>query len=1372
MKFRKIIAFLLILTMSTSVTYASSATDSNEYFNLPDDMPYEEDEMKQEDVEESIPNLEPTEVESDNILDTSLKATPSEATPPKGNPPETHPSKATPSEVIPSEATPSEATPSQIGTPTIEVRFQASQPDDIPSWYVKTKRRIFKGKSHYYFIDRFGQEQHRIYGFYEDGSDADWYECDEKGKVTNANQMIDLDWEDMVIAPLRWESIEPMPEDVCSLSSLLYGAYDQIENMDFEVIDPELGQNYDGTFYDIWWLGSDLSAGSPDVRYYLYGRAANGDMDARWLECTEDGTVMEKVDTLIPPIIPLWYKELSLDGLNYYFFLDRDGQQRYRRYTVQDGVIGWYACDAEGNPLDDGPIDTAVEDLDLAPYRYESAAVKEGELAVLSGILTGDETELQFENTICMESHGKNYDDTSYDVWQISLPEDDDGCLSFYLYGYPSNSHTPEKQWYKCDEKGTVLGDAVYEEKIPAIETLSLSRGADVFAEECHLTGWNTDVTILAARTMPNGGRLIIDCGLAKKYGNQVAIYSYLGSSNTKHKVILFYKANPTWTNLTYYSASWAEGYRWVYAPIDESAYWYARSGVNMSAHWNWTIDEINAGGYNYHSESEGTQWSPIPMKSSYFKMVINHTYGAWSITKAPTCTTNGVQKRYCSGCGRAETATLPALGHSYESRYYTEGNNGTYYRRCTRSGCTGKTDVKNNPYTVTYAANSGEGYMAPQPHTYNVAQTLQANTFSKDYHSFKCWARTPDGNSTTYTDRQSVQNLTQIYGDNVVLYAQWEPNTYEITYNDGFDGTQTLKKRKKYTEKLGPMPSFTRTGYMLSGFFTNQEGGDAITEQTYVPHSNVTYYARWVPIDFELLFHVQESFCCSTKKIITYDSRLGILPVPIMEDYVFLGWYMEPYSSIYMEGIMSGDSMPADGKKVSADIIYRTAGNTDVYAYMTLQYRRICNNMNFRPGKDGIFDTEDDNYFLDGPDGVAGTHDDIRVNPGLDGQHGTIDDYYVDEQGRNVYPGDDKIFGTEDDYRDNADGTNTRPGPDCSFNTPDDMDASNGLDRKPGTGDDWIDNGPNYPDTNLRPGQDSIFGTPNDEIYWNGLDLLPGTEDDLMIHPGMDQMMGTGDDWVDNGVHYPDTNLRPGQDGVFGTPNDEIYWNGPDGIPGNSDDQLILPGADGEYGTEDDCYDNSSEQDGTNIRPGADGVFGTDDDELWLNGSDGIPGTEDDEKYIPKHSGGGGGGKPTKPSDIFPEIPITLPEPLFPFLKDSPDSDGSIIYVPAYDRVNIIPQRTNSENKTEETSISPSKPEEAPKEHVEATVTGHSQMMVQEPNSLWGILKNLISLLLRHPIAAMASCLAVLLFIWFIIIVLRILTRKYHSSSHRNKKL
>ena len=41
------------------------------------------------------------------------------------------------------------------------------------------------------------------------------------------------------------------------------------------------------------------------------------------------------------------------------------------------------------------------------------------------------------------------------------------------------------------------------------------------------------------------------------------------------------------------------------------------------------------------------------------------HVWGAWTVTKKPTCTEPGTQIRYCT-CGSSETQSIPATGHTY----------------------------------------------------------------------------------------------------------------------------------------------------------------------------------------------------------------------------------------------------------------------------------------------------------------------------------------------------------------------------------------------------------------------------------------------------------------------------------------------------------------------------------------------------------------------------------------------------------------------------------------------------------------------------------------------------------------------------------
>lgn len=50
-----------------------------------------------------------------------------------------------------------------------------------------------------------------------------------------------------------------------------------------------------------------------------------------------------------------------------------------------------------------------------------------------------------------------------------------------------------------------------------------------------------------------------------------------------------------------------------------------------------------------------------------------SHSYGAWSESKAPTCTATGEEKRICTKCSQTETRPLDAKGHSWDKGTVTK---------------------------------------------------------------------------------------------------------------------------------------------------------------------------------------------------------------------------------------------------------------------------------------------------------------------------------------------------------------------------------------------------------------------------------------------------------------------------------------------------------------------------------------------------------------------------------------------------------------------------------------------------------------------------------------------------------------------------
>ncbi len=97
--------------------------------------------------------------------------------------------------------------------------------------------------------------------------------------------------------------------------------------------------------------------------------------------------------------------------------------------------------------------------------------------------------------------------------------------------------------------------------------------------------------------------------------------------------------------------------------------------------------------------------------------------------------------------------------------------------------------------YTVKFNANGGTGTMADLAMTYDTAKNLTVNTFTREGYDFAGWATLPNGTETTYTDGQSVSNLTAADGGVVTLYARWTPAKQYLTVDTagGVNGANLL---------------------------------------------------------------------------------------------------------------------------------------------------------------------------------------------------------------------------------------------------------------------------------------------------------------------------------------------------------------------------------------------------------------------------------------------------------------------------------------------------------------------------------------------------------------------------------------------------
>ena len=93
------------------------------------------------------------------------------------------------------------------------------------------------------------------------------------------------------------------------------------------------------------------------------------------------------------------------------------------------------------------------------------------------------------------------------------------------------------------------------------------------------------------------------------------------------------------------------------------------------------------------------------------------------------------------------------------------------------------------NTYKIVFNANGGDGTMAAQSFTYDTAQNLKANTFTKTGYNFNGW--TTENGSTNYSAEQSLINLTAENNAVITLYAKWKIAKYQVNFSaEGGNGS------------------------------------------------------------------------------------------------------------------------------------------------------------------------------------------------------------------------------------------------------------------------------------------------------------------------------------------------------------------------------------------------------------------------------------------------------------------------------------------------------------------------------------------------------------------------------------------------------
>lgn len=156
------------------------------------------------------------------------------------------------------------------------------------------------------------------------------------------------------------------------------------------------------------------------------------------------------------------------------------------------------------------------------------------------------------------------------------------------------------------------------------------------------------------------------------------------------------------------------------------------------------------------------------------------------------------------------------------------------------------------NTYQIKFDAWDWTWTMDNQEFTYDVAQNLTDNAFTKTGYTFSGWSDW----TTWYTNQQNVINLTTTNNDIITFTAQWAPIIYTIVFSwnaDDAQWTQASINAEYDSGDIAPESNFTLTGYTFTWWNTQSDWSgtwyatwDTLINLTTTGGDTVTLYAQW----------------------------------------------------------------------------------------------------------------------------------------------------------------------------------------------------------------------------------------------------------------------------------------------------------------------------------------------------------------------------------------------------------------------------------------------------------------------------------------------------------------------------------------------
>ena len=212
------------------------------------------------------------------------------------------------------------------------------------------------------------------------------------------------------------------------------------------------------------------------------------------------------------------------------------------------------------------------------------------------------------------------------------------------------------------------------------------------------------------------------------------------------------------------------------------------------------------------------------------------------------------------------------------------------------------------NTYTVTFDKNVGDGETTTQDFTYDTAQNLNPNAFTRTGYTFAGWARDKGATEIEFADGASVINLTATDKGNVTLYAVWRADSYTIVF-DGGPATGAMNNQTVLYNTPTDLTAngFVRLGYKFLGWaYTDNADSHEIDDgatinidenfEDVIEGTTITLHAVWSPIKYTLKLEANGGDFVDEISSSVTGTYGGYFVLPdaeklVRDGYTFLGW-------------------------------------------------------------------------------------------------------------------------------------------------------------------------------------------------------------------------------------------------------------------------------------------------------------------------------------------------------------------------------------------------------------------------------------------------------------------------------------------------